>query len=94
MARDDRSTFSDDIVADDQSLAEAIERLLLEDRRYVRLSAELRRLQEALKGHCDDAAWRAYLEVEAKANERMAWVTDLIARLAFEQGQQFAGQRQ
>jgi hypothetical protein len=79
-------TLTSDIVADEDKLSEAIERLLLADRRQRLYRSEITRRQAELRALVDDGAWAAYLEVEQAVNARLADALVKVARWAFAQG--------
>ena len=81
-------TLTADALDDQDQLGFVIDRVLLRDAEYRRLSRRVVRQQRKLKKLCRSEAWRRYLRVEAETSARHVHVLDLVARWAFDQGVQ------
>lgn len=73
-------------VASDEALSAAIDSLLRADPIWTRDTGAVGEAQDPLRADCDDEAWQAYLDVEARVNERLADALELVARWAFGEG--------
>ena len=75
-----------DVVADDDVLALAIDKMLLRSTKLRKLSRKVRRAQERLRRALDDRSWRVYLRLEEIVNHRVAVEGEALVRWAFEAG--------
>ncbi len=87
----ERPTLDPDIIADEEQLFEAIEKVCTMDRRWQRLRQAVRRRQEDLRRLADNEPWSAYLRLEEAVNARAVREHDLLVRWAFDEGRRFGG---
>jgi hypothetical protein len=77
------------ILADDASLAEAIDGLTRDDRRMQQHAREIRHRQRELQDIAEEEAWSRYLHVEEAVNARLVELLSRVARWGFDQGREF-----
>lgn len=75
-----------DIVQDEEALERATDEVLLAVPELRRLSARIRRAQEALRSVVDDDGFEAYLRLEQTVNARFSEAVMIVVRWAFAAG--------
>jgi hypothetical protein len=80
-------------IADDSALGCAVDRLIIADDNYTKLTAVILDHQGRLQRLCEPDAWVEYLHVEAAVNERVNMMLVLIARRAFNEGRRHQQRR-
>jgi hypothetical protein len=75
-----------EVVANDELLGAAVDRVLLQDPQLRALSRLILQAQKALQARLSPEQWACYLSVEEATNERLAEALLIVARWAFRAG--------
>ncbi len=85
--------LDEEVLSDHDALGNAIDKVLLKTKVFVRLSNKIRRRQRELRRLVDEPGWHAYLRVEEATNERAIEESELLVRWAFTLGRRAARRR-
>ena len=81
-----RPNLTPSTARDTKALARRLEQLLTENAGHRSASAQITALQRMLRERLDDAAWDAYLDLEAAVNARESEDLRMVVRWAYSEG--------